>query len=149
MATPINLAELPLQQLQAVKNQMDEEIQHLTTSYAQLKQAQVKFNDSIESLDNIKERSGEKILIPLTSSLYVPGTLGDVDKVIVDIGTGYMMDKSIPDAKNFYKAKVGFLKENLDSLQETISQRESQYKVLTDVMNMKMSEAAAQTSAKK
>ncbi|KAJ3203337.1 Prefoldin subunit 5 [Entophlyctis luteolus] len=112
-------------------------------------EAQVKFNDSIESLDNIKERSGEKILIPLTSSLYVPGTLGDVDKVIVDIGTGYMMDKSIPDAKNFYKAKVGFLKENLDSLQETISQRESQYKVLTDVMNMKMSEAAAQTSAKK
>ncbi|KAJ3078616.1 Prefoldin subunit 5 [Rhizoclosmatium hyalinum] len=164
---PINLADLPLQQLQAVKNQMDEEIQHLTQSYAQLKQAQVKFSDSIESLNNIDGRKdgkknvaqdergmrtetqsfAEKVLIPLTSSLYVPGTLADVSKVIVDIGTGYMIDKSIPDAKDFYKTKVTFLRENLDGLQETITQRENQYKVLIDVMNMKMTEA--QQAAKK
>ncbi|KAJ3282030.1 Prefoldin alpha subunit [Rhizoclosmatium globosum] len=144
---PINLADLPLQQLQAVKNQMDEEIQHLTQSYAQLKQAQVKFSDSIESLNNIDGRKDEKVLIPLTSSLYVPGTLADVSKVIVDIGTGYMIDKSIPDAKDFYKTKVTFLRENLDGLQETITQRENQYKVLIDVMNMKMTEA--QQAAKK
>ncbi|ORY15646.1 Prefoldin alpha subunit [Rhizoclosmatium globosum] len=127
---PINLADLPLQQLQAVKNQMDEEIQHLTQSYAQLKQAQVKFSDSIESLNNIDGRKDGKknVLIPLTSSLYVPGTLADVSKVIVDIGTGYMIDKSIPDAKDFYKTKVTFLRENLDGLQETITQRENQYK---------------------
>ncbi|KAJ3021303.1 UNVERIFIED_CONTAM: Prefoldin subunit 5 [Siphonaria sp. JEL0065] len=144
---PINLADLPLQQLQAVKNQMDEEIQHLTQSYAQLKQAQVKFSDSIESLNSIDGQKDEKILIPLTSSLYVPGTLANVDKVIVDIGTGYMIDKSIPDAKDFYKTKVGFLRENLDGLQETITQRENQYKVLIDVMNMKMSEAQQQSAA--
>ncbi|KAJ3017995.1 UNVERIFIED_CONTAM: subunit of tubulin prefoldin [Siphonaria sp. JEL0065] len=144
---PINLADLPLQQLQAVKNQMDEEIQHLTQSYAQLKQAQVKFSDSIESLNSIAGQKDEKILIPLTSSLYVPGTLANVDKVIVDIGTGYMIDKSIPDAKDFYKTKVGFLRENLDGLQETITQRENQYKVLIDVMNMKMSEAQQQQAA--
>ncbi|KAI9346890.1 Prefoldin-domain-containing protein [Obelidium mucronatum] len=144
---PINLADLPLQQLQAVKNQMDEEIQHLTQSYAQLKQAQVKFSDSIESLNSIDGRKDEKILIPLTSSLYVPGTLSDVSRVIVDIGTGYMIDKSIPDAKEFYKTKVAFLKQNLEGLQETITQRENQYKVLIDVMNMKMTEAQQQQQA--
>ncbi|KAJ3075762.1 subunit of tubulin prefoldin [Podochytrium sp. JEL0797] len=144
---PLNLADLPLQQLQAVKNQMDEELQHLTQSYAQLKQAQVKFNDSIESLNSIEGRKDEQILIPLTSSLYVPGKLDNVDKVIVDIGTGYMMDKSIPDAKDFYKTKVGFLKENLEGLQESISQRENQYKVLIDVMNIKMTEAQQQQQA--
>ncbi|KAI8607356.1 Prefoldin [Chytriomyces sp. MP71] len=141
---PIHLAELPLQQLQAVKKQMDEEIQHLTASYAQLKQAQVKFSDSIESLSNMDGRQDQSILIPLTSSLYVPGTLANVDKVIVDVGTGYFVDKSIPDAKDFYKAKVGFLKGNLETLQETITQREGQYKILIDVMNMKMNEAQAQ-----
>ena len=33
------------------------------------------------------------ILVPLTSSLYVPGTLADVKKVVVDIGTGYYVEK--------------------------------------------------------
>ncbi|KAJ3231979.1 Prefoldin subunit 5 [Chytriomyces hyalinus] len=144
---PINLADLPLQQLQAVRKQMDEEMQHLTQSYAQLKQAQIKFNDSIESLSSIDGRKDEKILIPLTSSLYIPGTLANVDKVIVDVGTGYMVDKSIPDAKEFYKSKVAFLKGSLDNLQETITQRENQYKILMDVMNMKLNEAQAQQSA--
>ena len=28
-------------------------------------------------------------MVPLTASLYVPGTLGLLDEVLVDIGTGY------------------------------------------------------------
>lgn len=35
----------------------------------------------------------KKILIPLTSSLYVPGRLVDVENVIVDVGTGYFVEK--------------------------------------------------------
>lgn len=34
-----------------------------------------------------------EILIPLTSSLYVPGKLADRQKVIVDIGTGFYVEK--------------------------------------------------------
>lgn len=32
-------------------------------------------------------------LIPLTSSLYVPGKLSDLENVIVDVGTGYFVEK--------------------------------------------------------
>lgn len=35
---------------------------------------------------------GKKMLVPLTASLYVPGTLDDADKVLVDIGTGYFVE---------------------------------------------------------
>nr|GMD13272.1 probable prefoldin subunit 5 [Ipomoea batatas] len=35
------------------------------------------------------------MLVPLTASLYVPGTLDDADKVLVDIGTGYYVEKSL------------------------------------------------------
>lgn len=39
--------------------------------------------------------SGEDgtILVPLTSSLYVRGKLADRNKVIVDVGTGYYVEK--------------------------------------------------------
>jgi prefoldin alpha subunit len=36
---------------------------------------------------------GKQILVPLTASLYVPGTLKDADNVIVDVGTGFYVEK--------------------------------------------------------
>ena len=32
------------------------------------------------------------MLVPLTSSLYVPGMLDDANKVLVDVGTGYFIE---------------------------------------------------------
>ena len=34
--------------------------------------------------------------MPLTSSLYVPGRLIDVDNVLIDVGTGYCVQKVRP-----------------------------------------------------
>jgi len=36
---------------------------------------------------------GKPLLVPLTTSLYVPGTLADTPNVIVDVGTGYYVEK--------------------------------------------------------
>lgn len=36
---------------------------------------------------------GKKVLVPLTNSLYVGGTLSDPDHVIVDVGTGFYVEK--------------------------------------------------------
>lgn len=38
---------------------------------------------------------GKKMLVPLTASLYVRGTLDDADKVLVDIGTGFFVEVPI------------------------------------------------------
>lgn len=37
---------------------------------------------------------GEEMLLPLTGSLYVTGRVASVEKVIVDIGTGYFAEVS-------------------------------------------------------
>lgn len=37
--------------------------------------------------------AGKPILVPLTTSLYVPGTLADTKNVIVDVGTGFYIEK--------------------------------------------------------
>jgi hypothetical protein len=36
--------------------------------------------------------AGKPALIPLTGSLFVPATLASVDKVLVDVGTGYYVE---------------------------------------------------------
>lgn len=37
--------------------------------------------------------SDKQVLVPLTSSLYVPAKLGDTSNVVVDVGTGYFVKK--------------------------------------------------------
>lgn len=45
------------------------------------------------SVRNELTNTGKEILIPLTSSLYVPGRLTDVENVVIDVGTGYYVKK--------------------------------------------------------
>jgi prefoldin alpha subunit len=134
----INLHELPIQQLQAVRQQIEEELQILTQSFAKLKQAQQKFtscNDSLKSLESEKS-----LLVPLTNSLYVTGTFEEPGKVIVDVGTGYFVEKNLDEASDFYKRKVEYVKGNLEKLENTVNQRQGQRRVLLQVLQEKIIE---------
>ena len=53
--------------------------------------------------------------------MYVPGELASVETVTVDVGTGYYIEKTIPEAREFYKRKEAFLSENLKMLAQTIN----------------------------
>ena len=50
--------------------------------------------------------AGRTMLVPLTQSLYVPGRVKEPSRVIVDVGTGYYVEKSLPKAKEFMERKV-------------------------------------------
>ncbi|CAO3571412.1 unnamed protein product [Mortierella alpina] len=135
----IELQDLDLNQLVEVKKQLEEELSHLTSSFGQLKQAQNRFADCIESCKAIDTSNKDKtILVPLTSSLYVPGKLADVEKVVVDIGTGYYVEKTTEDAIKFYNTKVDFVKENLEKIQATVAQKQGNLRSLVDVMQYKV-----------
>ena len=66
-----------------------------------------RFQESSESLQRCGEGNGGKdILVPLTGSMYVPGKLSDTEKVVVEIGTGYYVEKDIPAAREYFAGKV-------------------------------------------
>lgn len=39
------------------------------------------------------EVKGKEVLVPLTSCMYVPGTIADAEKLLIDIGTGYYVER--------------------------------------------------------
>lgn len=41
----------------------------------------------------LRRLAGTPILVPLTPSLYVPGKLASTETVLVDIGTGFYVEK--------------------------------------------------------
>ncbi|KAF2486792.1 Prefoldin [Neohortaea acidophila] len=136
----IDLATLSAQQLSQVKKQLDDEVQHLSSSYQNLKNAQQKFRQCIKNVqDGVAESTKDKpILVPLTSSLYVPGKLADTEHVIVDVGTGFYVEKTTKDAETFYNAKVEELGKNIKDLETIVNGKANNLRMVEEVLRQKM-----------
>jgi prefoldin alpha subunit len=85
----VDVSTLPPQELQKLRQSLNDDIQLITNNFGNLKVAQARFAQGLEALLDLKpENEGKPMLIPLTGSLYVPGQLADHNKVVVDVGTG-------------------------------------------------------------
>ncbi|EKD16002.1 prefoldin subunit [Drepanopeziza brunnea f. sp. 'multigermtubi' MB_m1] len=153
MSTPksqqLDLSTLTTQQLSQVKKQLDDEIEHLNNSHGQLRQAQAKFRECIRSIAGgvTPKLDGKPILVPLTTSLYVPGTLADPNNVIVDVGTGFYVEKTTKDATKFYEAKVEELGGNLKGLEAIVQGKSKNLSVVEDVLREKVLQAPPPASS--
>ncbi|KAJ5158708.1 Prefoldin [Penicillium coprophilum] len=151
----INLASLSVPQLRALQTRLTSELEHLTTSHTKLRAAQAKFRDCVRSInDGVigNEKKGtdgrDEILVPLTSSLYVKGRLTDREKVLVDVGTGFYVEKTAPKAVAFYDEKVKGLEGNLQELEKIVQTKSSQLRIVEETLRQKMlAEGAPQAPA--
>jgi len=121
-----------------VKKQLDDEVQHLTSSYSSLRSAQNKFKDCINSIRNGVTAPAKPLLVPLTTSLYVPGTLADTEHVLVDVGTGFYVEKTITEAVKFYEGKVDELGKNVKDLETIVNGKAQNLRVVEEVLRQKM-----------
>lgn len=97
----VDVTTLSVPQLRTLQSRFNSELEQLTNSHTKLRAAQAKFRDCVRTINDgvigKKPNSGgsadSTILVPLTSSLYVKGKLADREKVIVDVGTGFYVEK--------------------------------------------------------
>ena len=77
-----------------------------------------RFQESGDALNCMTDANSNKdVLVPLTGSMYVPGTLANPEKVIVDIGTGYYVEKQSKAAQEYFNRKVKYVTENMERVQ--------------------------------
>lgn len=71
-----------------------QELNVFQESLQTLKIAKTKFDGSKDALEQISDDwHNKEILVPLTGSMYVKGVINKIDKFIIDIGTGYYVEK--------------------------------------------------------
>ncbi|KAG5998059.1 hypothetical protein E4U52_001894 [Claviceps spartinae] len=146
---PINLDTLEPQQLSQVKQQLDEELEHLTTSYAQLHGAQNKFKECLRCVDSRtkfaddKTASSNSVLVPLTNSLYVKGEISNNETVLVDVGTGFLIEKKLKAARDFYEDKSNGLASNLKELEAIVQRKQANVRAVEEVLRHKIMAAQA------
>ncbi|PZC86064.1 probable prefoldin subunit 5 [Helicoverpa armigera] len=135
----IDLSKLNLQQLAQLKQQLDQEITVFQDSLHTLKIAQGKFMQSGECVEKMTpESKGKSILVPLTGSMYVPGTISDTENVLIDIGTGYYAQKDIAGAKDYFKRKVTFVTEQMEKIKMLGIEKSKVHKAICMMIEMKL-----------
>lgn len=71
----------------------------------------------------MKKQESKDLLVPLTSSLYLPGKVENPEKFLVDIGTGYYVEKNSEEAKKVYEGKIKKLDQDSGKLKDILVQK--------------------------
>lgn len=121
----VDLTKLGPEQLAAVKQQIDQEFQHFNQSLQALTLAKNKFQDCIDDIKSISapENKHQQIMVPASASLYIPGKITENKKFIVDIGTGYYVEKTDKEAISFYEQKIQKLNKESVQIQNIIKEK--------------------------
>ncbi|KAK0383323.1 hypothetical protein NLU13_9236 [Sarocladium strictum] len=143
----VNLESLDPQQLSQIKKQLDEELEHLTSSFTQLHAAQAKFRDCLRCVQaRSASQSSKSVLVPLTNSLYVNGDLTDTETVLVDVGTGFLVEKKLKSAEKFYDGKVEELGANLKDLELIVQRKQTNARTVEEILRQKLMAAQGSQS---
>lgn len=141
----LDLTKLSVSQLDSFKQQLTQEINVLQDSLSRLKMVQQSFVTTENTLETLKGyEDNETMLVPLTSSLYVPGKLVSSKRVTIDVGTGYYVTKSVDDAKKHFEKKVQFLTKQLEKLQPILQQKALIRDEVIEMLQYKVQMMAAQ-----
>ncbi len=83
-------------------------------------------NMTLEGIEQEKENA--ELLVPIGGSSYVKVKLANPDKVVVGMGAGVSIEKTLPEAK-------AIVKERLDELEKTMRSAQQQFAQVAERVN--------------
>ena len=122
----VSLDKLSIDQLNYVGKQIEQEISNYSSYYSSLRIAYNKFLDNKEYINDLKTYQDKEILVPMTSSLYIPGKCCDVKRVTVEIGANFFVETTIDKADKFCDRKLESIKKNMDKIDDIIKNKNEQ-----------------------
>jgi prefoldin alpha subunit len=84
-------------------------------------------NMTLEGIEQEKENA--ELLVPIGGSAYVKVKLANLDKVVVGMGAGVSIEKTLPEAK-------AIVKERLDELEKTMRSAQQQFAQVAQRVNV-------------
>lgn len=142
----VDLSKLEPEQIATFRKQFEDELEHFSNSLNALNLALSKYKECVFNIKQVgaKESEGKEILVPLSSSLYVPGKIKDNEKFLVDVGTGYYVEKNAADATKFYEAKITQLNKDYQKVTQIINEKSQTLQRVDQVLRQKVQEREAQ-----
>lgn len=140
----INLDSLSLDQLDRIKQQEENRLQSLTARFSQLRSAAARLNVAQMAVSEFSPAlEGKQVMVPLTPSLYVPGKIKDPNKLLVELGTGYFVEKAVKDTSQFLGRKLKIVDANSENVTKVIQVTQQNLESVSMAMQGKMLEIRA------
>ena len=147
----IDISRLPPRELASLRDTLTEEVRGLAQRSLALQKVAAQYGGSGRAIERLAEQEageergggeagrqrariaaptalfspGQPVLVPLTSSMHVPGTLASPDKVLIDVGTGYYVRMSASRGADYCKRKIDYCRERLDDIGQVIASRQA------------------------
>jgi prefoldin alpha subunit len=122
-------AEEELRKLSLEMRYLEQTAETLQQRISMVNAAISDLNYANQTLDGIeKEKENAELLVPIGGSAYVKAKLADTNKVIVGLGAGVSIEKTLLEAKTT-------LKERLNELEKTMNAAQQQFTQVADRMN--------------
>ena len=122
-------AEEELRRLSMEMRYLEQTADALQQRISMVNAALTDINYANMTLDGIeKEKENSEMLIPIGGSSYVKAKIADTNKVIIGLGSGVSIEKTLPEAKVI-------LKERLDELQKTMQSAQQQFSQVAERIN--------------
>ncbi len=126
----VPLESLNIEQLTTVGKQVEQEINSYSSYYTSLKVALAKFYDNKDYVKDMANCKEKEILVPITSSLYIPGKCNDIKSVMLEVGANYFVNTNIEKAGSFCDRKIKIIKESMDKIDGIIKTKNDQLTVI-------------------
>ena len=123
----LKLEGLNYNELLELKKTIETEINFLSGSFDQLRLAATKFSAAKEKLEIFNPEANDKdILVPLTTSVFIPGRLKSVDRIMFEVGASYFVEDTVPKATEFYNRRIESIKKNMMLISKIIENKSNQ-----------------------
>ncbi|KAH8337473.1 hypothetical protein KR059_011301 [Drosophila kikkawai] len=169
-AEMIDLTKLSPEQLVQIKQEFEQEMTNIQESLSTLHGCKAKYAGSKEALETFQpDWENRQILVPLTSSMYVPGRVKDLNNFVIDIGTGYYIEKvcilqvtirtpthllhhlfakqDLEGSKDYFKRRVEYVQEQIEKIEKIHLQKTRFLNSVIGVLELKQAAAAKMLQA--
>lgn len=147
----MNVYQLPVEQLEGLKDQLDNDVRSLGTAYDGLYNGRTRYLDNVDAIAQYKEvceetrkmktedaAARQEVLVCMTSSLFVRGYVVPSERVIVDVGTGYYLEQSMDHAGTYFTNRAVQIKESMNQVEKNIVLKQRQQNQVLDALQSKL-----------
>uniref|UniRef100_A0A6U3Q704 Prefoldin subunit 5 n=1 Tax=Ditylum brightwellii TaxID=49249 RepID=A0A6U3Q704_9STRA len=146
----LDLDAMSLDQLNQLKQNEENRLELITSRYTQLRAASARFHAAKTALSSLTPSTeNNSLMIPLTASLYAPGRIRDPNKIIVELGTGFYVEKSNKEAHAFLERKIKIVDSNSENIVKVIQVTRQNVESINGAMRGKMLEIRARSEGLK
>ena len=122
-------AEEELRRLSMEMRYLEQTAEALQQRISMVNAALTDINYANMTLDGIEtEKESSEMLVPIGGSSYVKVKLADSNKIIIGLGAGVSVEKTLPEARTT-------LKERLDELEKTMHAAQQQFSQVAERIN--------------